>query len=123
MAQAKKKNGSWWSRLWTRSASPRRPARAVRPTTRLRKITLPSQDVDALVYVGRDLAGSLERHPERYLQIWDGRMVLMVDDAAYEALFYLYNGCTQHRSTRPPSILFMGMYPILSPSVVKELMS
>jgi hypothetical protein len=50
---------------------------------------------DALVEMGRDIAASILAHPEKYLVQVMGTDALVVDDAAYDALFYLFSGKTR----------------------------
>lgn len=79
--------------------------------------------MDVLVEMGRDLAASMHKHPERYLVVIQGALVLMIDDAGYDALFYLYSGHTREhaKELKGPAILFMGMYPIMSPAIMEEM--
>ena len=54
-----------------------------------------TKPADALVEMARDMAGTVLAHPEKYMTRVMGHEAIVVDDATYEALFYLFSGKTR----------------------------
>lgn len=84
---------------------------------------IPKREPDAYVEMGRDIAGHLLRHPERYQRKVMGDVVLVVDDSSYEALFYLFAGKTRDRMyTEDEKVcaLYCNQHFILSEKLFNE---
>ena len=78
---------------------------------------------DSLVELARDVAGDILAHPEKYIINVMGNEAMVVDDASYEALFYLFAGKTrQHmwEQDRKIAAIFVHQYTVLSASLLAE---
>ena len=78
---------------------------------------IPRKDPDVLVELGREMAASLLAHPEKYAHALFGNQVLVVDNATYDALFYLFSGTTRDRlwdEKQAVAALFLGRYCVMS---------
>ena len=56
---------------------------------------VPIKQPDVLVEISREIAADLLTHPEKYITNVMGAEAMVVDDASYEALFYLFSGQTR----------------------------
>lgn len=78
---------------------------------------------DALVEMARDMAGAILAHPEKYMTHVMGTEALVVDDATYEALFYLFSGKTRERLFSEDAKVYaitLHCYTIISKSLLAE---
>jgi len=133
MAQARKKNDnhSWWTRWFgsipaktSARTGTKRPTLAVRFLENGENANIKQRDPDVLVTMGRELAEHIFAHPEPYMRTIHGMPALVVGEAEYEALFYLFSGKTpqSYREQNSAKIvsLFLGPYPVLSQTLAKE---
>ena len=128
---------SVWTRLWTAFKSlfvtPRLvhshalPPAIKSPSLYVLKegsdLRIPVKPPDALVEMGREVAASLLSHPERYVQAVFGNQVLVVDDASYEALFYLFSGRTRTKlwdEAQTTAALFLGRHCVMSEQIFRK---
>lgn len=84
---------------------------------------LPTHTPDALVEMGRDVASEMLAHPEKHLTKVMGVDALIVDDAAYEAMFYLFAGKTRQRAWVEDKKVYaiqLHNVTVLSHSLLKE---
>ena len=83
-----------------------------------------AHEPDCLKVMGRDVAQHVWSHPEQYQRGLFGIRVLVVDDAGYDALFYLYAGMTQdhvHNQTGSIVSLMFNDIAILSREMYEEI--
>ena len=78
---------------------------------------------DALVEMGREVRDAILRHPERYANYVLGTQVFVVDDPAYESLFYLFSGQTQRTLLREKDqvgAIVLKNTPVISDHIYTE---
>jgi len=74
-------------------------------------------DPDVLTLMGREVRDSILRHPEKYEQVVMGTKIFVVDDPAYDSLFYLFSGKTRqalHDEENQVAALLLRSTPVLS---------
>ena len=72
---------------------------------------------DVLVEMGREVRDAILRHPERYANYVLGTQVFVVDDPAYESLFYLFSGKTRnglYKESEQVGAIVLKNTPVLS---------
>lgn len=110
----------WWRRLWwpkRASRLPKVPETAIAFVEDGTDSRIPQRDPDVLVELGRDMAATLLAHPEKYAHALFGNQVLVVDNATYDALFYLFSGMTRNQlwdERQAVAALFLGRYCVMS---------
>ena|SRR3990167_7888362 len=85
--------------------------------------TLDPGDSDVLVVMGREVRDAILRHPERYEQSVMGTRIFVVDDPAYESLFYLFSGKTRrslYDDENQVAALLLRNTPVLSYHLYEE---
>lgn len=78
---------------------------------------------DVLVEMGREVRDAILRHPERYASYVLGTQVFVVDDPAYESLFYLFSGQTRkslYADKEQVGAIVLKNTPVLSDHLYSE---
>lgn len=116
--------------LGTKPPKPKRPK-----TSKLRNVktaiytlkqghpAVPSKQPDSLVEMARDVASDILAHPEKYITNVMGQEAMVVDDASYEALFYLFAGKTRQQmweQDKKIAAIFVHQYTVLSHSLLAD---
>lgn len=83
------------------------------------------KDPDCLVELATDVIGAILRHPQPHERQVLGTRVYVVDDAAYEAIFYFFSGKTRtqmFKDSGDTAALFLGkqMQPVISERLFKD---
>ena len=99
---------------------PKQPMGVIFP---LEQLKLTPKSPDALVEMGREIGQAILAHPEKYMTQVMGVETMVVDDASYEALFYLFAGKTRQQMWEQDHIvaaIFVHQFTVISQTLLQD---
>ena|SRR3990167_7572465 len=100
-----------------------KPKQPVGVVFELGKLKLHEKSPDVLVEMGREVGQAILTHPEKYITNVMGVETMVVDDASYEALFYLFAGKTRQQmweQDNKVAAIFVHQFTVISHSLLAD---
>lgn len=100
-----------------------RPKQPIGLIFALEQLKLKGKPPDALVEMGREVGQAILAHPEKYITNVMGVETMVVDDASYEALFYLFAGKTRQQmwdQDNKVAAIFVHQFTVISQTLLQD---